>query len=76
MSKDRKKQKHISDTKFVLPNLIIGGTLKAGTSSGYTYLKGHPEVCVSSVKETHFFERDYSKNALENSKLYSSYFEH
>jgi len=35
--------------------LIIGGTTKAGTTSLYHYLKDHPQVCASSLKETRFF---------------------
>ncbi|HET8837566.1 MAG TPA: sulfotransferase [Flavobacteriaceae bacterium] len=36
-------------------NLIIGGVHKAGTTSLYTYLSWHPDVCASDIKETHFF---------------------
>jgi len=35
--------------------LIIGGVPKAGTTSLYTWLKAHPQVCASSLKETRFF---------------------
>ena len=35
--------------------LIIGGTTKAATTSLYFYLQDHPEVCVSSIKETRYF---------------------
>jgi hypothetical protein len=35
--------------------LIIGGTTKAATTSVYKYLRDHPEVCGSSLKETRFF---------------------
>jgi hypothetical protein len=42
------------------PYLIIGGTTKAATTSVYTYLGDHPEVCVSNLKETRFFlDLDY-----------------
>lgn len=42
------------------PFLIIGGTTKAASTSLYSYLSGHPEVCASSLKETRFFmDRDY-----------------
>ncbi len=40
--------------------LIIGGTSKAGTTSIFNYLAGHPQVCPSTAKETRFFlDRDY-----------------
>ena len=35
--------------------LIIAGTTKAATTSVYTYLRDHPEICGSSLKETRFF---------------------
>lgn len=44
-----------SDYKF----LIIGGTSKAGTTSVFTYLAGHPQICPAE-KETRFFlDADY-----------------
>ena len=41
-----------------IANFIIGGTEKAGTTSVFTYLSQHPEVNVSSAKETNFFRSD------------------
>lgn len=35
--------------------LIIAGVYKAGTTSLFTYLAHHPEVCASEQKETWFF---------------------
>lgn len=55
-------------------NLIIGGTIKAATSSVFTYLIAHPQVCGSSVKETFFFTKKYSGNADRDSVLYNRYF--
>ncbi len=40
-----------------LPNLIIAGVVKGGTTSLYTYLSQHPDFCASDVKETSFFKR-------------------
>lgn len=37
------------------PNLLVAGVTKAGTTSLFSYLVQHPEVCGSSVKETEFF---------------------
>jgi hypothetical protein len=39
----------------MLPNFIIIGAGKSGTTSLYHYLKSHPEVFMSPVKETNFF---------------------
>lgn len=41
-----------------LPNFIIGGTEKAGTTSVFSYLAKHPQVAVSKRKETDFFRTD------------------
>jgi len=38
-----------------LPNFLVLGTAKAGTSSIYVYLKQHPEVYLSSTTELNFF---------------------
>lgn len=40
---------------MALPNLIIIGAAKAGTTSLHYYLDLHPEIQMSAVKETHFF---------------------
>ena len=36
-------------------NLIIAGVNKGGTTSLFSYLATHPDICASSVKETCFF---------------------
>ncbi|MBK8443071.1 MAG: sulfotransferase domain-containing protein [Sphingobacteriales bacterium] len=38
-----------------LPNFLIIGAAKSGTSSLYIYLREHPEIFMSPVKETRFF---------------------
>lgn len=38
-----------------LPTFFIFGATKSGTSSLYFYLKQHPDVFMSGVKEPHFF---------------------
>lgn len=38
-----------------LPNFIVIGAAKAGTTALYWYLAEHPEVFMSPVKETNFF---------------------
>ena len=39
----------------IQPNLIISGVNKAGTTSIFSYLSNHPDVCASSIKETCYF---------------------
>lgn len=52
---------------MVLPNFIIFGVEKAGTTSIYNYLKQHPQIYMSPIKETNFFEKDW-ENALPEVK--------
>ena len=39
----------------MLPNFIVIGAAKAGTTALYWYLAEHPEVFMSSMKETNYF---------------------
>jgi hypothetical protein len=58
------------DTKK-LPNFIVVGANKGGTTSIYHYLKQHPEVYLSPIKEPHYFSKDidvrlFSKEFAQN----------
>ena len=44
-----------------MPNFLIIGAAKSGTTSIYNYLKKHPQVYMSSLKETNFFAYEGSK---------------
>src|SRR5437016_1007207 len=46
-----------------MPSFIVIGAQKAGTTSLDSYLRTHPQVAMSSVKETNFFveERAWGK---------------
>ncbi|ELR96305.1 sulfotransferase domain-containing protein [Gloeocapsa sp. PCC 73106] len=37
-----------------IPNVIIGGAPKSGTSSLYNWLVAHPDICGSTIKETFY----------------------
>jgi len=50
----------------MLPNFIIVGAPKAGTTSLYHYLSEHPEVFMSEPKEMNFFSRE----EIEDQGLY------
>ena len=39
-----------------LPSFFVLGAAKAGTTSLYAYLSQHPDICLSNVKEPHFFD--------------------
>lgn len=41
-----------------LPNFIIAGAPKSGTTSLYFYLKQHPDIFVPDKKELHYFSYD------------------
>lgn len=41
-----------------LPNFLVVGAAKAGTTSLYQYLDQHPEVYLSPIKETNYFAKD------------------
>jgi hypothetical protein len=45
----------------VLPNYLIIGAQKAGTSSLFNYLSMHPQVKNSYKKEVHYFDKNYDK---------------
>lgn len=47
---------------MTLPNFLIFGAGKAGTTSVYHYLKQHPQVFMSAVKEPRFFVYDPAKH--------------
>ena len=46
---------------MILPNLVGCGAGKSGTTSLYYYLSEHPDIFMSSAKETHFFSQHYEK---------------
>jgi len=64
-----------------LPDIIVGGAPKCGTSSVYFWLAAHPQVCASPVKETFFFADEVSRfnsqcNVMEHGlEDYAKYFQ-
>lgn len=42
-----------------LPSFLLAGVQKAGTSSVYYYLKQHPQIYMSPIKEPNFLGRDW-----------------
>lgn len=47
-----------------LPNFLILGAAKAGTTALYNYLNQHPEIAMSNTKETNFFALEGQKAAF------------
>lgn len=66
---------------MTLPNFIVFGTRKAGTTSLYHYLEQHPQVFMSSLKGTRYFHYDPdhpdrgSAIPVKTQEDYESYFE-
>ena len=46
---------------MTLPNFIICGTQKGGTTSLYYYLEEHPQIFMSPKKEVHYFDLNYHR---------------
>lgn len=53
-----------------LPDFVIIGAQKSGTTSLYHYLTCHPQVLRASSKEVHFFDAQFEKG----SRWYQSFF--
>jgi len=60
---------------MALPNFLIVGAAKSGTTSMYEYLAQHPQIFMPVCKEPHYFSRaphpQIAKNDLEYEKLFS-----
>lgn len=50
-----------NSVKTKLPNFLIVGAAKSGTTSLYYYLKQHPEIYMSAIKEPKFFSAQFVK---------------
>ena len=57
----------------MLPNLIVIGAAKCGTTSLHEYLDTHPEISMSQEKEPHFFVEE--KNFGKGLEWYESHFD-
>jgi hypothetical protein len=55
----KRAYRRVTSGRRVLPNALIIGAQKAGTSSLYEYLTRHPAVARASTKEVHFFDLAY-----------------
>ena len=44
-----------------LPNLIVVGSIKCGTTSLHNYLNMHPDIAMSKIKEVEYFSENYDK---------------
>jgi hypothetical protein len=58
----------------IAPNFFIIGAPKSGTTALSEYLKSHPNIFFSRVKEPQFFDLDTSKRLKPNLQTYLSLF--
>ncbi|MGH9360273.1 MAG: sulfotransferase domain-containing protein [Thermoanaerobaculia bacterium] len=58
------------------PDFFIAGAARCGTTSMYLYLKQHPEIYVSVLKEPHFFARDLTRppQGIRDERVYLDLF--
>jgi hypothetical protein len=61
--------------KLVLPNLIIGGVNRSGTTSLFSYLSEHPQICPSKIKETDYFAPVLKGGTLPPIETYAAHFD-
>ncbi len=47
--------RQITKREFILPNFLIAGAAKSGSTSVYYYLKQHPDIYMGLIKEPNFF---------------------
>jgi len=55
------------------PNFFIVGAPKCGTTALYTYLKTHPDVFMSPMKEPHYFATDFDMPRLARYQTEEAY---
>src|SRR5262245_31914907 len=53
--------RRLSRAERALPDFIVIGAQKSGTSSLYSYLRQHPQVAPPVHKEIYYFDRHYSR---------------
>jgi hypothetical protein len=59
-----------------LPDLVIAGVTKAGTTSLFWWLSQHPDVCGSDVKEVRYFSAIRHGRPLPPLERYAAHFGH
>ena len=59
-----------SDISMRLPTFLIVGAMKAGTTSLYQYLRQHPDIFMSHIKEPGFFSFGENEYCDEAKKIF------
>jgi len=55
----------IKDGRMRIPNFFNVGAPKSGTTSLYHYMKAHPEIYMSPIKEPHHFSMDFKVDSFQ-----------
>jgi len=66
----------MAEPQATLPNLVIAGVAKAGTTSLFNYLSQHPDICPSDVKETRYFDPLRFGEPVGPVSTYAAHFRH
>ena len=53
--------RRVTNRLRILPDFLIIGGERCGTSSLYYYLTEHPNIAAATSKETHFFDENFAK---------------
>jgi Sulfotransferase domain len=64
------------DVRERLPNLLIAGVPKGGTTSLFRYLAQHPGICASQTKELRFFDPVRYGEPVFPLESYAEHFQH
>ncbi|MGR8933325.1 MAG: sulfotransferase domain-containing protein [Gammaproteobacteria bacterium] len=56
-------------------DFIVAGTQKGGTTALYSYLKEHPDICMASEKEVHFFDTEKYFATEPDYSVYHAFFQ-
>lgn len=73
----QRELKKLTSARRALPDFVIIGTQKGGTSSLHGYLSQHPRLFPADVKEVNFFDGGHLPHwdkYAEGERLYRSYF--
>ena len=52
----------LTSNSRVLPNFLIIGAMKAGSTTFHQYINNHPNVISASIKEVHYFDYYFGSN--------------
>ncbi|GAC1354888.1 MAG: sulfotransferase [Ktedonobacteraceae bacterium] len=55
--------RNVTSPLRIMPDFIILGVQKGGTTSLYAYLTEHPNIISARMKEVHFFDQHYQKGS-------------